>query len=141
MYYLKTEASFDSAHFLAGYQGKCGNIHGHRWKVEVEIKDKELANDEQKRGMIVDFGDLKNDLKELADYLDHALICEEGTLRNKTKEALEEEGFRLIPFSFRPTAENFSRYFYETMQEKGYKVSGVTVYETPNNCASYRMEE
>ena len=32
MYFLKTEQSFDSAHFLAGYHGKCANIHGHRWK-------------------------------------------------------------------------------------------------------------
>ena len=32
MYILKTSASFDSAHFLAGYTGKCANLHGHRWE-------------------------------------------------------------------------------------------------------------
>ena len=37
MYYLKTEHSFDSAHFLAGYEGKCRNIHGHEWRVVIEI--------------------------------------------------------------------------------------------------------
>ena len=37
MYRLETNASFDSAHFLKGYQGKCSNIHGHRWKVEVAV--------------------------------------------------------------------------------------------------------
>ena len=41
MYYLKTEQSFDAAHFLKGYAGKCHNLHGHRWRVIVEIQFKE----------------------------------------------------------------------------------------------------
>lgn len=55
----------------------------------------------------MDFGDLKRDLKALADELDHTLIYESGTLRAKTVEALLEEGFRLTEVAFRPTAENF----------------------------------
>ena len=42
MYILKTEASFDSAHFLAGYNGKCINLHGHRWKIVLEVQNEEL---------------------------------------------------------------------------------------------------
>ena len=42
MYILKTEASFDSAHFLAGYNGKCSNLHGHRWKIVLEVQTEEL---------------------------------------------------------------------------------------------------
>lgn len=42
MYYLKTENSFDSAHFLKGYDGKCRNLHGHRWRVVVEIAADQL---------------------------------------------------------------------------------------------------
>ena len=61
MYYLKTEASFDAAHFLWKYEGKCRNIHGHRWNVAVEIKSQVLKQEGQTRGMIVDFGDLKKD--------------------------------------------------------------------------------
>ena len=49
MYILKTEASFDSAHFLAGYEGKCSNIHGHRWKIILEVKTEELKDDVQHR--------------------------------------------------------------------------------------------
>ena len=37
MYTLKTEHSFDAAHFLYGYEGKCSNIHGHRWRVVLEV--------------------------------------------------------------------------------------------------------
>ena len=95
MYQLKTVADFDSAHFLSGYQGKCANIHGHRWHVEIEIQAEYLEVQGQMRGMLVDFGDLKRDLKKLVDEFDHTLIYESGTLREKTIEALLEEGFRL----------------------------------------------
>ena len=42
MYQLTTHASFDSAHFLSGYEGKCSNIHGHRWKLEVTVQSETL---------------------------------------------------------------------------------------------------
>ena len=73
----------------------------------------------------------------MCDYLDHSLIYEEGSLKEKTVEALKEEDFRLISVGFRPTAENFSRYFYEEIKNRGFLVHRVDVYETPNNCASY----
>ena len=50
MYTLKTEHSFDSAHFLSGYEGKCSNIHGHRWRVVMEIMDNKLEKEGQLRG-------------------------------------------------------------------------------------------
>ena len=53
MYYLKTSAAFDSAHFLKGYEGKCANIHGHRWTIEVSIKGGDLQDDGTKRGMLI----------------------------------------------------------------------------------------
>lgn len=136
MYQLTTHASFDSAHFLSGYEGKCRNLHGHRWKLEVTVSSEELAQEGQIRGMIVDFGELKKDVNDLADEFDHCLIIERGTLKEKTMEALEEE-FRIIQVEFRPTAENFARYFYERIKALGYQVSLVKVYETPNNMAGY----
>lgn len=137
MYILKTEQSFDSAHFLAGYEGKCSNIHGHRWKVEVEVMTDKLNTDKQLNGMYVDFGTLKEDLGKMVDELDHSLIIEKGSLKEITFKALTEEGFRIIEFDFRPTAENFSKYFYDKVKEAGYGVKMVTVYETPTNAASY----
>ena len=111
MYTLKVEHSFDSAHFLYGYEGKCKNIHGHRWKVEVEIKAENLLQNGQLRGMVVDFGDIKKDVKKLLDYYDHALIIEKNTLKPKTLECLLDEEFKVIEINFRPTAENFSYFF------------------------------
>lgn len=141
MYILKTEAEFDSAHFLYGYCGKCSNIHGHRWKICAEICSEKLISEGQTRGMIVDFGDLKKDLKEIADSLDHRLIYEKGSLKPATEAALEDEGFAVTAVDFRPTAENFSKYIYDLMCAKGYSVKSITVYETPNNCAVYESGE
>lgn len=137
MYTLKTSACFDSAHFLKGYEGKCSNIHGHRWTVEIEVSSEDLQEEGQCRGMIVDFSTLKADLGTLVDNLDHSLIIEEGSLKSKTMEALEEEGFRIIQVGFRPTAENFAQYFHAKISDKGYNVARTTVFETPNNCATF----
>ena len=73
MYQLTTHVSFDSAHFLSGYEGKCSNIHGHRWKLEVTVQSETLEKTGQIRGMVVDFGQLKDDIKKLADEFDHSL--------------------------------------------------------------------
>ena len=140
MYYLKTEASFDAAHFLWKYEGKCRNIHGHRWNVAVEIKSQVLKQEGQTRGMIVDFGDLKKDLKEICEFFDHSLIYEKGSLRTETVTALLNESFHLEEVLFRPTAENIDYYFYKKLIDLGYGVHRVTVYETPNNCAVYEEE-
>ena len=137
MYTLQTSASFDSAHFLKGYEGKCSNIHGHRWKVEVTVASEDVEEDGQIRGMVVDFKTLKEDLAQIADELDHSLVIEEGSLKETTKNALLEEGFRMVEVPFRPTAENLAEYFFGEMEEKDYQVVLVKVYETPNNCAAY----
>ena len=138
MYQIRAEQSFDAAHFLAGYVGKCGNIHGHRWRVEVCIAAPSLLTDAQNRGMITDFARLKQELLEDTEVFDHTFIYEEGTLKEELLSLLEAEGFVLSKVGFRPTAENFARYFYERMKERGYCVAQAAVYETPNNCARYQ---
>ncbi|MFR4747275.1 MAG: 6-pyruvoyl trahydropterin synthase family protein [Clostridium sp.] len=137
MYQLTTEHSFDSAHFLAGYDGKCGNLHGHRWRVLLTVQSETLREDRQQKGMCVDFAELKKDLRTELDALDHVLIIEQGSLRESTMKALQEEKFQVVEMPFRPTAEDFARYFYELFTLKGYPVAKVEVYETPNNSAVY----
>ena len=89
--------------------------------------------------MVIDFGDLKAAVRALADAYDHALIYENGSLKFATLAALQDEGFRLIAVPFRPTAENFARAFYEQLSADGVPVLRVTVFETPENCASYEV--
>ena len=95
MYILETEQSFDSAHFLSGYEGKCSNLHGHRWRVVARIAMDEL----NKEGQTIDM---------------------------------------VIEVPFRPTAEQFSRYFYEQLKGLNFPVYDISVYETPTNCSTYR---
>lgn len=132
MYIVKTEDSFDSAHFLARYNGKCRNIHGHRWRVVIEIAGENLDD-----GMVVDFTDIKAALKSLTDNLDHSLVMEKDTLKPQTYECLVDEGFRIMIMDFRPTAENFAKYFFYEIKNKGFNIRAAEVYETPNNCARY----
>ena len=87
--------------------------------------------------MIVDFGDLKKDLRAIADSFDHSLIYEENTLKPATVKALADEGFRTVVIPCRPTAENFAKLICDKMTSLGYSVREVTVYETPDNCAKY----
>ncbi len=137
MYTLTTTAAFDSAHFLHGYDGKCANIHGHRWTLKVTIASDHLQSGGQKDGMVIDFGDLKSAVRSLADAWDHALIWQEGTLKPATITALRDEGFHMITVPFRPTAEHMAKYFYEQLKSQGLPVKQVLVYETPENCAGY----
>ena len=132
MYLLTCEASFDAAHFLTNYDGKCHNIHGHRWRVVLNIKG------EPKNGMVVDFNEIKKELKAECDYFDHSFIVEKDSL-DKTVFELLSKDFLIRVVDFRTTAENFAKYFFDKLSTK-YDVYEVAVYETPNNCARYLCE-
>lgn len=141
MYQIQAESSFDAAHFLKGYEGKCKNLHGHRWRVVAAAEGASLQASGPQAGMLMDFSDLKEALKALTDALDHSFLVEQGSLQEATVEALRSEGFRLVPFPFPTTAENLSRYFFKALLEKGLPVSSVSVYETPTNCATFTRED
>ena len=55
MYGLKTESSFDAAHFLTDYHGKCENLHGHRWRVVAYLKQEELQTEGTMKDMAVSY--------------------------------------------------------------------------------------
>ena len=142
MYTIETQTSFDSAHFLADYQGKCGNIHGHRWTVKVIAKGEELTQEQpQTRGMLMDFSQIKEDLKKVGSTLDHVLIIEKNSMQEDTLKCLKRDGFAIVEMEFRPTAENLAKWFYDRLTEQGYHLKSVVVYETPKNCATYEAEE
>lgn len=140
MYGLKTESSFDAAHFLTDYHGKCENLHGHRWRVVAYLAVDDLQSDGHHKGMVIDFADFKRALCDLTESFDHSFVVEEGSLMDKTLACLAEEGFTLSIVPFRTTAENLARYFADELERLGFPVSQVDVYETPNNCAIYRKD-
>ena len=138
MYGLKTEAAFDSAHFLTDYYGKCENLHGHRWRVEVTLGQDSLQTEGTMKDMVLDFGVFKKAVREAAEELDHVFLVEEGSLKPETIAALESEGFILKILPFRTTAENLAHWFYDKLTAQGLPVTEVEVDETPNNRAFYR---
>lgn len=69
---VSVKTSFDAAHILQGYQGKCGNLHGHTYKLEVVA---EASRDSM--GMVVDYNVLKPVVESVVKYYDHAFLCGE----------------------------------------------------------------
>ena len=104
----------------------------------AKIAADSLSTTRQTRDMVIDFGDFKDALKELTENLDHCLIIETGSLKPATMEALRGEDFRIVELPFRPTAEQLSRYFFLQLKDRSFPVHSVSVYETPNNCATYQ---
>jgi len=70
MFEIKILGHIAAAHFLRGYEGKCKDLHGHTWKVEVTMKREQLDS----IGMVVDFAVLKKQLKQFLDVLDHKCL-------------------------------------------------------------------
>lgn len=138
MYGLKTESSFDAAHFLTDYHGKCENLHGHRWRVVAYLEQEELQTEGTMKDMVIDFGEFKQAVRAMTEELDHSFIIEDGSLKPETISCLEDEGFVLSIMPFRTTAENLARYFFDKLRAQGLPVAQIDVYETPNNCAIYR---
>lgn len=137
MYRLKTEAHFDSAHFLTDYYGKCENLHGHQWKMVVYIQAPNTQDEGTMKDMVLDFGVFKKQVRALADEFDHTFLVEEGSLASDTLACLTREGFTYKLLPFRTTAENLAKHFCERLCAEGLPVCQVDVYETPLNCATY----
>lgn len=79
---VSTKLSFDAAHLLPNYEGKCRNLHGHRWEVEVGVRG--FIN--QDTGMVIDFSIIKQGIKPLVDLLDHNFL--NTLIENPTAENL-----------------------------------------------------
>ena len=139
MFKVKSQIEFDMAHYLSGYNGKCSNLHGHRYKLIVSIKSETLHQEGQLRGMVDDFGNIKEKLKEIEDLFDHKLVIEsneEGLLLSeKLKELPNSFDVLLVPY--RPTAEEISRDIFHKLKAMGLDVCEVELFETPTNSCTY----
>ena len=138
---ISSEFSFDSAHFLPGYTGKCKNIHGHRWRCIVTITG-DIIEEGSSEDMILDFTDFKKSLKEVENELDHKLLITEGSISQAFYDMLVFNHFEIVTFPFRTVAENMSKWIaYHLKEEYNFNVVSVTLYETPNNWSTYIMKE
>jgi len=139
MFKIKNKIEFDSAHYLCGYNGKCANIHGHRYKLIVSICSSELQKEGHSRGMVEDFSRIKEVLKEIETFFDHKLLIEDNENGRRAAKALAslENEFSIVMLPFRPTCEEMSRHIFNMLKSKGLNVSEVELFETPNNSCIY----
>lgn len=119
MYKLSTMVSISSAHFLKHYDGDCARLHGHNWKVKVDVAAQTL-NDS---GMAVDFKELKKITWQAIGKYDHQVFNE------------------VAPFDkLNPTAENIARHFYNeiaALLPDNIKMSKISLWETEKYLVEY----
>lgn len=122
MFEVSVEHTFAAGHALRNYRGKCENVHGHNYRVQVLVRGEKL----DEIGMLADFTVLKKLLREVSEPMDHVFIND------------------LPPFTeMNPTAENMAWYIWQKMQEglklqHAVEVAEVKVWETDVQYAVYR---
>lgn len=117
MYTVRVESDFAAAHFLTHYHGKCERLHGHNYRVRVHARGQQL----NEGGMLLDFGVLKNSLREVLATLDHTVLNENPAFMDD------------------PSAERIAKYIFDALVVKipMAPLSEVEVFETPTSVASY----
>jgi len=120
MYTVAIEDHFSGAHRLRNYHGKCEDLHGHNWKVEVVV----ISDSLDEGGMVLDFTILKASTRQVLETLDHKYL-------NELPDFLEKN----------PSSENISRYIFDRLkplvESRNTTLKQVTVWESVNACASY----
>ncbi len=122
-YLLKVVTEFASAHTLRDYPGACSRMHGHNWKLELEV----VATELDEIGMGIDFRKMKTAANEVGDRLDHRYLND------------------LEPFTeLNPTAENIAAFMYREiaarLNSETVSVNAVTLWETDRACVRYSEE-
>ncbi len=132
MYRVTRQIDFCYGHRLLNYEGKCRYLHGHNGRVFIVIEADEL----DARGMVMDFSDIKDVMKEWIDgNLDHRMILHRD---DPAVPALQELGEPLFLLDCNPTAENIARVIFQVAREHGFPVVETRLWETPNCYATYR---
>ena len=120
MYTVSIETHFSAAHLLRNYKGKCENLHGHNWKVEVTVSTETL----DEAGMAIDFAELKRKTNSIIKQLDHQHLNEMEYFKNVN-----------------PSSENIAAYIFnllnEKLEDKNVRLTNVSVWESENSKASY----
>jgi 6-pyruvoyltetrahydropterin/6-carboxytetrahydropterin synthase len=113
--------TFDSAHHLNDYQGKCKNIHGHTYKLELTLKGYT-----DKNGMVIDFHDM-NDIvnDQVLEQIDHKYLNE--------------------VFDFNPTCENIALWIWDEVKKRishtSCIVEKIVLWETPTSFITIDKED
>ncbi len=118
MFELSIRGDIASAHFIEGYQGKCKNLHGHTWKIEVTIVSDQLDD----IGMVADFAVLKKQLCEVLAVIDHVCLNDLAYFKEHS-----------------PTTENIAKYIYKHFKKaiEPLRTKHVRVWESDTSSVTY----
>jgi 6-pyruvoyltetrahydropterin/6-carboxytetrahydropterin synthase len=141
------EFTWCMAHMLANHEGLCKNIHGHTYKLQVEIKRLGggliVKPENTEHGMVMEFADLKNIINDaIVEPLDHAFLYwkdSPDSLEIEIANLLIKNGRKVVEIDYRPTAENMAISFKNILSEKlkSHKVlvASLIVWESPTSFA------
>lgn len=136
---LTKQFTFEMAHALPAYEGKCRNIHGHSYHFSVTVEGSPLnQKGAPTDGMVIDFHQLKEIVNNcIIDRFDHALVL--PRLGSDTEaNQLGGYGAKLIFVDFQPTSENLLIHFASLLEGKmpqGAKLYSMKLFETETSCA------
>ncbi|SMF89540.1 6-pyruvoyltetrahydropterin/6-carboxytetrahydropterin synthase [Paenibacillus uliginis N3/975] len=124
---VSKEFTFDAAHHLHAYEGKCKNLHGHTYKVVFGISGKP-----DEVGITVDFGQIKEIWKSAIEpFLDHRYLNETLPPMNTTAENMVVWLYEQMELALTQQ---------ETFTQQETRTEFVRLYETPTSYAEVRRE-
>jgi len=104
---ITKQFSFETGHALYGYDGKCKNVHGHSYRLDVTVIGEPITNNSHvKYGMVIDFSDLKIIVKEeIVNVFDHATVFNKNTPHVELAEELKARDHNVLLVDYQPTSE------------------------------------
>ena len=139
---ITKQFSFETGHALHGYDGKCKNIHGHSYRLDVTVIGKPVADESNpKCGMVIDFSDLKIIAKdEIVDVFDHATVFNKNTPHLELAMLLKSKGHNVLLVDYQPTTEMMVIDFAEKIKKRlpnNIKLHALKLQETATSFAEW----
>ncbi len=139
---ITKQFSFETGHALYGYDGKCRNVHGHSYKLDVTVIGHPIADSSHvKHGMVIDFGDLKSIVKEeIVNVFDHATIFNKNTPHVELANELKTRGHNVLLVDYQPTSEMMVIDFAKKIQNRlpdSIKLHSLKLQETATSYAEW----
>ncbi|MDF7676172.1 6-carboxytetrahydropterin synthase QueD [Neisseriaceae bacterium ESL0693] len=141
MHCITKEFQFDSCHMLDSHQGKCHHLHGHTYRLQVEICAP-LIQQGASTGMVMDFADLKTIVnEEIIRKFDHAFLYNKNNVNeNRIAQLLQDMQRKVCAFSHPTTAEYLSQFIADCLSSH-LPVSKITLWETPTSFCTYETHK
>jgi 6-pyruvoyltetrahydropterin/6-carboxytetrahydropterin synthase len=139
---ITKQFSFETGHALYGYDGKCKNVHGHSYRLDVTVIGQPISDTSNvKFGMVIDFGDLKKIVKEeIVDVFDHATVFNKNTPHVELAKELKDRGHNVLLVNYQPTSEMMVIDFAEKIKNRlpdNIKLHSLKLSETATSYAQW----